>query len=283
LESLVIRPILDGDEVSQYSFRWAEDPIRDLKNAHFQVNDIGGREVSKQEVVEAIDSRDPYVVVHYDHGDEDAWIGNKTEPIMTSADAHLLSGRVVYTMNCLSAKTLGVNAWKAGAKAYVGYVQEFAFTLDGELLFREAVGYGLSVYLSGITDWSQIKRRMVDKFNEMMAAATDPWTGMWLRHDRDALRIYNGETPETTCFFRKIALLLLGKRYGWLVGRGQIVGFAVFFFSFGLAVHDFAHSLWALGGLKEILGLHGGWIGFGGMLLAFLACGSQYLRKLRRT
>lgn len=267
MEALVVRPILEGDEVTPYSYRWADDPIRDLKNGHFNVNDLGGREVQKTELSEAIASRDPYIVVHYDHGDEDAWIGNRAEPILTGADAGILSGRIVYTMNCLSAKRLGVAAWRAGAKAYVGYVDTFAFTLEGELLFREAVGYGLSLYLSGLTDWAQIKGRMVDKFNEMMAAATDPWTGMWLRSDRDALRIYNAESPQTTCAFRSLALKVFGKRVGWALGRGHIAGFALFFTSLGLALRDFAHP--------------GCYLGLVGMIAAFLLMCSDYLRRFR--
>lgn len=219
MESLVVRPILEGDEVTPFSNRWAEDSIRNLKDAHFNVNDLGGREVSRQELLEAIASRDPFIVVHYDHGQEDGWIGNSQEPILTSSDAGVLSGRIVYTMNCSSAKKLGVSAWRAGAKVYVGYVDTFTFTLDGELLFREAVGYGLYLYLNGVSDWSEVKRRMVDKFNEMMAQTTDPWTGMWLRSDRDALVIWNGEQPGTTCFFRKIALKVFGPRRGWFRRR----------------------------------------------------------------
>jgi len=272
MEALVVRPILEGDEVSQYSYRWAEDVISHLKSANFNVNDLGGREVSKTELFEALDSKDPYVVVHYDHGQEDAWIGNRQEPIFSMSDAHMLSGRIAYSMNCLSAKKLGVAAWREGARAYVGYVEEFAFTQDGEALFREAVGHGLYLYLTGLTDWGEIKRRMVDKFNEMIAAARDPWTAMWLRSDRDALRVYNGEVPESGCAFRRAALKLLGPRVGWRVGRGHIAGFALFFFSFGIA-------LWEVGGIR---GLPGGYVGLAGMLLAFLLMYSDYVKRIRR-
>jgi len=216
-DALVLRPILDGDEVSQVSYRWAQDAVDQAHNAGFHIEDLGGRELSKTEVHQAIDRVNPGLLVHYDHGQEDGWIGNRTELIISLPDAWRLSGRLVYTMNCLSAKQLGVEAWRKNAKVYLGYDQEFAFTLYDELFFREAVSYGLFLYASGLRNWAEIKTRMYAKFNELIARAADPWTQMWLRHDRDALKVYNGESPQTTCTFRKLALKLFGERLGWKI------------------------------------------------------------------
>jgi hypothetical protein len=214
VNGLVIRPKFD--EVTEYSYRWGDDPVNLLKQANYGVVDLRGRPVTKAEVKQAIERDDPEIVVHYDHGEEDGWLGSPTERVMTSADAQLLSGRVVYTMNCLSAKKLGVEAWKNKAKVYVGYIDVFAFTTDEEDLFRGAAVHGLELFLrEGVSDWKQIKERMVQKYDEMIKAAKGIWSQIWLTHDRDALRVYNGETPETECPFRKLAIMLLGEKLGW--------------------------------------------------------------------
>ena len=46
--------------------------------------------------------------------------------------------------------------------------------------------------------------------------------------------------------------------------------FVVFLVAFGVAVHDFAHALYEVGGYGEILSLQGGWFGFAFMLICFL-------------
>jgi len=35
----------------------------------------------------------------------------------------------------------------------------------------------------------------------------------------------------------------------------------LFWFGLGVLIHDYAHTLWQVGGYKEILSLQGGWIG----------------------
>jgi hypothetical protein len=45
---------------------------------------------------------------------------------------------------------------------------------------------------------------------------------------------------------------------------------SVFFIGLGISLHDFAHHLWQLGGIEEIIGLHGGYIGYIFMAIAFI-------------
>jgi len=213
VNGLVIRPKFD--EVTEHSYRWGDDPVNLLKQVNAEVKDLGGRPISKAEVKEAIIQDDPEIVVHYDHGEEDGWLGSPTETVMTSKEADLLSGRFVYTMNCLSAKKLGVEAWKKKCKVYVGYTQVFAFTEDEQHLFREAAVYGLRVYLIDGVGETEIKHKMIQKYDEMINSAKNVWSQIWLTHDRDALVVYNGEAPTSDCPFRRLAIKLFGARLGW--------------------------------------------------------------------
>ena len=53
-----------------------------------------------------------------------------------------------------------------------------------------------------------------------------------------------------------------------------------FFVSYGVALHDFAHQVWELKG--TVISLEGGYIGFLGMLLAFLYLMKEHVKWLGR-
>jgi len=55
----------------------------------------------------------------------------------------------------------------------------------------------------------------------------------------------------------------------------------LFFVGFGIALHDFAHSLWVIGGYREILSLQGGYIGFGLMAIGFILLSYDQIRRLK--
>jgi len=196
MKSLVIRPRFD--DVTGYSYSWAEDTVSILRPKG-EVCDLGGGVVARGTVHESIGRDDPFCVVHYDHGEEEAWMGGPDERVITTEDAPLLSGRVVYTMNCLSAKKLGAEAWKKKAIVYVGYAEVFAFMPEEEDLFRQAASHGLYLNMSeGVQDWSTIKAKMVAKYDEMIGQAKSYWTQIWLTHDRDALRVIADGVDEPT-------------------------------------------------------------------------------------
>jgi len=44
----------------------------------------------------------------------------------------------------------------------------------------------------------------------------------------------------------------------------------LFWFFIGVTLHDFTHALYQVGGYKEILGLHGGYIGLAGIVILWL-------------
>jgi len=211
MKSLVIRPKFD--EVTGYSYRWAEDTVQVLR-PQGEVCDLGGGVVARGTVHECIGRDDPFFVVHYDHGEEDAWMGGPDERVITTGDAQLLSGRIVYTMNCLSAKRLGAEAWKKGAIVYVGYAEVFAFMPEEEDLFRQAASHGLRLYVAeGVRDLPTIKAKMVEKYDEMIGQAKSYWTQIWLTHDRDALRVIADgvDEPKEECPVSRTIEFIFGR------------------------------------------------------------------------
>ena len=59
----------------------------------------------------------------------------------------------------------------------------------------------------------------------------------------------------------------------------QKIGSILFWFGLGVFVHDYAHTLWQIGGYGEILAPQGGWIGLAILLLGYFL---PYMRKVKR-
>lgn len=52
---------------------------------------------------------------------------------------------------------------------------------------------------------------------------------------------------------------------------------SLFFFGVGLYLHDFAHLAWQLGGLAEIIGFHGAYIGVVLAVIGFITVMYKYI------
>jgi hypothetical protein len=207
------------DEATYYSHLWASRLKEAVEAEGWKVIEIGGRRVSRAEVESALASNPSVPYIHYNHGSEDAHWGSETEKVLDLNNVDKVAGRIVYCMNCLSAAKLGAVAYTNYKCIYVGYVREFAFTVEDEQLFGEAANSGFIAYAKGERDWAKIKQVMINAFNEAINRTNNPWTKTWLTWDRDNLRIYceGVDSPETRCMFRKLAIMLLGPKLGWRI------------------------------------------------------------------
>lgn len=173
-------------------------------------------------------------------------------------------------MACLSAKTLGVEHWRNGG-VYWGYKEVFGFTLQEEHLFMRCANAGLIARMKGAT-WEEALQITKREFDKAIDEAKETWTKVWLQHDRDALVCYTpSSTPESKCRFRRAFLRLFGSR-GW-IAKSRFAGILMMFFGVGVLVHDYAHTMYEVGGYAEILSPQGGYVGLLIFLLGF------YLRE----
>lgn len=200
------------DDATEYSFKWYIE-TRDKTKDKYTLKELLKNDAVRSKFEQLIKTYDLDILLFYDHGDENGLIQQNGGYLLDKNNVQLIKNKIIYTMACLSAKKLGVEAWKIGC-VYVGYTDLFYFTTQDESLFNEAASHGFILYIDGETNWSEIKKKMIEKFNEAIEQTGDPWTKMWLRHDRDCLAIYNGEVPTTSCTLRKIALKLFGEK-GW--------------------------------------------------------------------
>jgi hypothetical protein len=203
------------DDATEYSFRWNRRLMAEVPGEKVEL--LEGDAV-RAKVEEKLRSLKPGLVVFYDHGDVDRLVGNDGAPCIDLDNASLLDGAEVYTMACLSARELGVEAWRRGCGAYWGYVEEFGFTVDDMEMFEELAGLGLLARLLKGMSWAEAKKEVQAKADYMIDKALSKGNfaaAMLIRENTDALRVWDGEKPETKCFFRKLAIKLFGPERGW--------------------------------------------------------------------
>ena len=63
------------------------------------------------------------------HGASDVVIGDE-EIVLDTENDELLAGKIIHALSCKSADKLGPDATKKGAKAYIGYKDDFIAFLD---------------------------------------------------------------------------------------------------------------------------------------------------------
>jgi hypothetical protein len=208
------------DEATAFSRLWASRLKEAIESRGWKVVELGGRPISRAEVEEALAANPGAPYIHYNHGSEDAHWGSEEEAVLDLKNVGRVAGRVVYCMNCLSAKKLGAVAHTNYGCVYVGYIKEFTFVTDDEGLFCEAANSGFIAYADG-KGWAEAKKIMVEAFNKAISETDNPWSKIWLQWDRDALRIWckGVDEPETRCPFRRVAIALFGPKIGWKISR----------------------------------------------------------------
>ena len=158
-------------------------------------------------------------IIFFDHGMETALIGQDKNAVINTGDVQKLSGKKVYTMACLSAKVLGVEAYKNGCKEYWGAVESIGFTpqyadLFGEVYIQGAVGR----FRDNIPIEENMKK-MKDHFMANIEKTSDPWTKIWLQKDHDMWVCYHeGNPPSDQPEVPKSWLQIIIDFLNWLIG-----------------------------------------------------------------
>ena len=205
--SLLVAPVFD--DITKYSLVWANEIEDWLSNPTV----LKGRPITRSEVEQHLKGKTLYI--HYGHGSENALWGSHTEAVVDLKNVKLLP-KEVYTMSCLTAKRLGVAAWRNGS-TYYGYYESFSFTEDSLKEFQEFANCGMKFHLSG-ESWKEVTRlakELGSKLAETLISSGRYIASICMRQNVQALRCYNSEAPtESDCFFRRIALKLFGAK-GW--------------------------------------------------------------------
>ena len=196
------------EEVTEYSFRWSQRLYEELGEKHVSCL---REEAVRWNFEDYVEEYDPELITFYDHGNEDALIGNDEKPLLDTKNAGILKGREMYTMACLSAKKLGAVAYRKGCRAYWGYTDPYSFTTTDEEIFGRLANMGLILKRKEHLSWEDCVSKVKDAYNEEIDRGGNPWTIIALVADRDCLVCWTDENqPPSDCAFRNMAVRLLG-------------------------------------------------------------------------
>ena len=216
MDVLVVRPKFD--EATDETFKFAEEILKWCKDAGIPTRDMAIGDATRLPVEVAL-VENPRIYVHYDHGSADALIGNDSQPVIDISNCQILADKEVYTLACLSAKSLGVEIWRKGGKFW-GYNQIVSFTTDALEEFQQAFNSGFKLrFIEGKTHEEALEgaREVFDDLALQLVSTGNTIGAICMRANRSSLRCFNAQAPDSECSLRRMLLRNLGPERGWAV------------------------------------------------------------------
>ncbi len=123
---LITRP--EHDDTTHYLSYWSKNSIEIAQARGITVFDLSREKANRNKTEGILAKQNPKLVIFNGHGKEDAVRGHKNEPlIIAKQNETLLKEKITYAISCRSGKKLGPESIKQGAKAYLGYEEDFIF------------------------------------------------------------------------------------------------------------------------------------------------------------
>ena len=271
----------DFDSATKYSFKWNQRLIAALNCSN--ITELLEKDATRANFEKY--ALDADLFIFYDHGGKAGLVAQGGLSFaVDSRNVDLLRGAEVYTMCCLTAKGLGAEAYRKGIKVWWGYTENFSFIPSSEEIYSELANMGLLLVKNNGMDWTDAFYDVQAAFDAAIAKNDaengDPWVSVTLVADRDALVCWTDETPPPTdCTFRQLGINVFG-RAGNKISRLTAVSFIAFLIFWGYGLHDAGHHVYQLKGTP--LSLEGVYVGFAGMLGAFLVYAREQFKWLSK-
>ena len=126
---LITRP--EHDDTTHYLSHWGKKAIEIAEAKNITIFDLTREKANKKKTEGILSTQNPWLVIFNGHGKENAVSGHKNEfLIIAQHNEELLKEKITYALSCRSAKILGPESVKKGAKAYLGYEEDFIFFYD---------------------------------------------------------------------------------------------------------------------------------------------------------
>lgn len=122
---LITRP--DHDYTTNYLSKWSKEIIKEGQDKGINVIDLDGDKANRERVIGTLEKRSPGLVVLNGHGSQDYITGHNNSVILEGNDKKAVENKIIYARSCKSAKVLGEKTISHGAKAYLGYDEDFMF------------------------------------------------------------------------------------------------------------------------------------------------------------
>ncbi len=126
---LITRPRHDKETSYLHSFSKAIIQIATEDQA-MRLTELDGSLANRREVEAALSTKDQTLAFFNGHGDEETVYGHEDKPILDRNNVPLTDKKIIYALACSSLVTLGKLAIQNGARAYIGYRDEFMWVGD---------------------------------------------------------------------------------------------------------------------------------------------------------
>lgn len=132
---LVTQP--NFDLTTNYISHWAEKIVENAKKKNIKTVCLKGKRATRREFESVNKKIQPQVIFFNGHGNYNVVAGQDNEILVKAGENDkCLKNTIVYALSCRSAKKLGVSSVKNGAKAYIGYSEDFMFNYDPEKITK---------------------------------------------------------------------------------------------------------------------------------------------------
>jgi len=150
------------------------------------------------------------------HGSPTVYTGHLGDPILTKCnyDAAEVKGKVIHLLSCQTARELGPDLIRKGARAYAGYYENFTFVSDQqgtpvnemELFWKCDSTFDIMMALGATVETAH--NTTIATYNAAIALVPNTAAATWLTHDRNCFRspvidaIYGDKTAKIYPFIR---------------------------------------------------------------------------------
>jgi len=122
---------------TNYLYYWAGLIIAEAKKRNFEIFDLKDAKATAGDFAGRVKKKKPDLIFLNGHGSYTAVAGQDGDILVSSGkNPEILSGAIVYALSCKSAQVLGAKAISSGAKAYLGYKEDFIFVYDEQKITR---------------------------------------------------------------------------------------------------------------------------------------------------
>lgn len=169
---LITRPRHDKETSYLHSFSKAIVQIVKEKRA-IRLTELEGSKATRENIISSLSTSEKTLAFFNGHGNQETVFGHKDMPILDRENIELTKGKIVYALACDSLVTLGEQAVQEGAKAYIGYEDEFMWIGDPKTSatpdidknsapFRKVCHFLIHSLVEGTTVGDTIKKTKVE-------------------------------------------------------------------------------------------------------------------------
>lgn len=132
---IITRP--EHDLTTKYISLWAEEIISLAEKKGIEVIDLKKQKANHKEFNGRVKKLKPKAIFINGHGSEICVAGHNNEVLIQEDVNHeILNGKILYALSCKSAKSLGRKVFEYEHSAYIGYKDDFIFTMDKDYAFK---------------------------------------------------------------------------------------------------------------------------------------------------